>query len=58
MLIRFELCDRQQIAQVIEPVALREPDQVCQNVGDETRRLIRAAIVRQLARERSSPPGR
>lgn len=57
MLLGLELCHRQQIAQVIEPVLLRKPGQVSKGLGDETRRLVRATVARRLARERSPPPG-
>ena len=58
MLLCFQLRHRQQIAQRIETVPLREPGQVAEDLGNETRRLVRSAIARQLARERSRPPGR
>ncbi len=44
--------------QVIEPVLLREPGQVSDDVGNETRRLVGAAIAGRLARKRSPTPGR
>jgi hypothetical protein len=58
MLLRFELCDREQVMQVIEPVLLCEPGQIFDDVGNETRRLVGAAIAGRLARKRSPPPGR
>ncbi len=58
MLLCFQLRHRQQIAQMIETVPLREPGQVAEDLGNETRRLVRSAIARRLARERSRPPGR
>lgn len=58
MLFRLELSHCQQIAQMIEPVPLRQPGQVSKDLGDETCRFVGTAIARRLAREWSPPPGR
>jgi hypothetical protein len=57
MLLRFEFCHREQVMQVIEPVLLRKPGQISDDVGNETRRLVGAAIAGGLARKRSPTPG-
>ena len=48
MLLGLELGERQQIAQMNEPVAQREPGQICCGLGDEACRLVRAALAWQL----------
>lgn len=58
MLLRFELCHREQVMQVIEPVLLREPGQIFDDVGNKTCRLVGPAIAGRLARKRSPTPGR
>ena len=48
MLLGLELRHRKQIAQVIEPVPQREPGQMRERFGDETRGFVRAAIASKL----------
>jgi len=55
MLVGLELRDREQVAQMIEPVPQGEPGQLRERLGDKARGFIRAAIARKLGGDRSPP---
>ena len=57
MLLCFQLRHRQQIAQMIETVPLREPGQVAEDLGNEVRGLVGAALARRLARVANAAAG-
>jgi len=55
MLVGFQLCDREQVAQMIEPMPQGEPGQLRERLGDKARGFIRAPIARKLGRDHSPP---
>src|SRR5262245_6234750 len=56
--LRLQLRDREQIAQMIEPVAPGKPREVSERLGDEACGFVRTALARRLTRRRTPLPWR